>query len=385
MDAVIKKTHLPVILGILLLFFGCREPFSPDLKELNENILVVEGFIEVGGGTTSIKLSMASPLYTDFPDFPVPGANITIFGENGGSWELNTDNFGDYVTDAFLPEDEVYTLTIDLSNGQRYVSDKIKSIISPEFDITFTKQDGNVQVYSNTTGNDEAAFFLWQYEETWIYRTPHTSFFNYDKVTKEMVGIPMDQLTNRCYNFDQSRRVILEASSRFENNRIFQKELLTIDSLSEKLGIRYRIKARQYAIDREAYIFWEGIRRNSDDIGDIFSPLPSAVASNIHSTEDPDAPVIGYISAGKSNERILYINTNEVAPWRSSISEYFGCFIDLVVPQDYAEIFGLLNFIPLYEDCENFPCSGYFASTEGCTDCRFRGGVLQKPEYWKDE
>ena len=104
MDAVLKKIHLPVILGVLSLFFGCREPFSPELKDLNQNILVVEGFIEVGGGTTSIKLSMASPLYSDIPEFPVPGANITIFGENGDSWELNTDNFGAYVTDAILPE-----------------------------------------------------------------------------------------------------------------------------------------------------------------------------------------------------------------------------------------------------------------------------------------
>lgn len=385
MDAVIKKIHLPVILGVLSLFFGCREPFSPELKDLNQNILVVEGFIEVGGGTTSIKLSMASPLYSDIPEFPVPGANITIFGENGDSWELNTDNFGAYVTDAILPENEIYTLSIDLSNGQSYVSDKIKPIISPEFDITFTQEDGDVQIYSNTTGNDDAEFFLWQYDETWVYRTPHTSFFSYDKITKEMVDIPLDQLTNRCYNFDQSRRIILEASSRFENSRIFQKELLTIDSLSEKLGIRYRIKAKQYAIDREAYIFWEGIRKNSDDIGDIFSPLPSAVTSNIYSIEDPDEPVIGYISAGKSQEKILYIQNSDVVPWRTSIQDYFGCIIDTIAPPDYEEIFGLLNFIPLYEYCDDLPCGGFFASTEGCTDCRLRGGVLEKPDYWKDE
>lgn len=173
-----------------------------------------------------------------------------------------------------MPEDEVYTLSINLSNGDSYVSDKIVPIATPDFEITFTKEDGDVQIYSNTIGNDEAEYFLWQYEEAWIYRTPHTSFFNYDKETGEMVDIPLDQLTNRCYNFDQSRRVILEVSSRFEDSRIFQKELLTIDSLSEKLGIRYRIKAKQYAINSEAYIFWEGIRRNSDDIGGIFSPYP---------------------------------------------------------------------------------------------------------------
>jgi hypothetical protein len=385
MDAVIKNTHLAAILGILMLSFGCREPFSPELKDLDQSILVVEGFIEVGGGTTIIRLSMASPLYNDLPQFPVPMANITIFGESEGSWELSPDNFGGYHTDGFLPEDQNYTLGIDLSNGQRFVSDVIKPIVSPEFDVTFTKQDGNVQIYGNTSGNAEAEYFLWQYDETWVYRTPYTSFFTYNKGSREMDPIPMDQLTNLCYNFGQSRRIILEASSRFENNQIFQKELLTIDSLSEKLGIRYRIKARQYAIDREAYIFWEGIRRNSDDIGTIFSPLPSAVGSNIHSTEDPNMPVIGYISAGKSKEKVVYINTNEVTPWRTSIGDYFGCFIDTIAPPDYYEIFGQLGYVPLFEFCDDFPCGGFFASTAGCTDCTLRGGVIQKPEYWEDE
>lgn len=332
MAAGFKKAHLTVILGVLLFSFGCREPFSPEINDLDQGILVVEGFIEVGGGTTTIRLSMASPLYDDMPQFPVPMATITIYGENEGSWELTAGNFGEYHTADFLPENQEYTLAIDLSNGQRFVSDNIKPVISPDFDVTFTKEDGNVQVYGNTSGNDEAEYFLWQYDETWVYRTPYTSFFNYDKEAGEMVSIPMDQLTNICYNFDQSRRIILEASSRFENNQIFQKELLTIDSLSERLGIRYRIQARQYALDREAYIFWEGIRRNSDDIGTIFSPLPSAVGSNIRAAENPNTPVIGYISAGKSKEKVMYIDASEVAPWRTSIGDFFGCFLDTVAP-----------------------------------------------------
>lgn len=385
MAAGFKKTYLTAILGVLFFAGGCREPFSPEINDMDQEILVVEGFIEVGGGPTTIRLSMASPLYNDLPQFPVPMATITITGENEGSWELTAGDLGEYYTDDFLPENQRYTLAIELSNGQRFISDNVRPIISPDFDVTFTKQDGNVQVYGNTSGNNEAEYFLWQYEETWVYRTPYTSFFNYDEESREMVAIPRDQLTNICYNFDQSRRIILEASSRFENNQIFQKELLTIDSLSEKLGIRYRIQARQYALDREAYVFWEGIRRNSDDIGTIFSPLPSAVGSNLRNVENSEIPVIGYISAGKSKEKVVYIDASEVVPWRTSIRDYYGCLIDTVAPPDYQEIFGELNYVPLYEFCEDFPCGGFFASTAGCVDCTLRGGVLQKPDDWEDE
>ncbi|MFO7826626.1 MAG: DUF4249 domain-containing protein [Cyclobacterium sp.] len=374
------------IIGVLLLTnLGCREPFFPEISDFEDNILVVEGYIEVGGGTTQINLSSTSSLYADGTASRFPSAEVVVLGEREGRWSLQSMGNGQFQLSENLPENQNYSLSIHLENGERYLSEMISPLISPEFDISYTKQEGDVQVYANTRGDEQSEFFLWVYEETWMYRTPQISYFNYDDASGNMVLIDQEDLTYRCWNFDQSRRVILEASSRFEDNRIFQKELLTIDSLSEKLGIRYRIHARQYVLDREAYVFWEGIRRNSDDIGSIFSPLPSAVSTNIYHVENPDIPVIGYISAGISREKELYINRDEVSPWRTVIGDYQGCLIDTVAIADYDQKFGQGEYVPLYEDCETFPCSGFFASTAGCTDCRIRGGTTIKPDYWIDE
>ncbi|WP_163378719.1 DUF4249 domain-containing protein [Cyclobacterium sp. SYSU L10401] len=385
MDVLLNKTTYYIIGILLLTNLGCREPFFPEISDFEDNILVVEGYIEVGGGTTQINLSSTSSLYADGTASRFPGAEVVVLGEREGRWSLQSMGNGQFQLSENLPENQNYSLSIHLENGERYLSEMISPLISPEFDISYTKQEGDVQVYSNTRGDEQSEFFLWVYEETWMYRTPQISYFNYDDASGNMVLIDQEDLTYRCWNFDQSRRVILEASSRFEDNRIFQKELLTIDSLSEKLGIRYRIHARQYVLDREAYVFWEGIRRNSDDIGSIFSPLPSAVSSNIYHVENPDIPVIGYISAGISREKELYINRDEVSPWRTVIGDYQGCLIDTVAIADYDQKFGQGEYVPLYEDCETFPCSGFFASTAGCTDCRIRGGTTIKPDYWIDE
>ncbi|SHM92782.1 protein of unknown function [Cyclobacterium lianum] len=375
------------IIGILVLCnLGCREPFSPEISDFDQNILVVEGYIEVGGGTTQIHLSSTSSLYAGGDaGFVVPQAELTIRGEREGSWPLQQVGYGAYEVSDYLPEDQSYILSINLANGDSYRTDPISPMRSPEFDLSFTKEAGDVQVYANTRGDAQNQYFLWVFEETWMYRTPHISYYNYDETRGGMVMIDREDLTYLCWNFNRSRRIILESSARYEDNRIFQKELLTIDSLSEKLGIRYRINARQYVLDREAYVFWEGLRRNSDDIGSIFSPLPSAVSSNIYHTQNADIPVIGYISAGLSREKEMYIDREAVSPWRTVIADYQGCQIDTVSVAEYEEKFGRGNYVPLYEDCETFPCSGYFASTAGCTDCRLRGGTTTRPEDWQDD
>jgi hypothetical protein len=379
------KTLMSILI-FLVMIYGCREPYEPDIRNFDQEVLVVEGYIEVGGGKTSIKLSRTQPIYTDMPSFPVLMAEVVVFGGQEGSWQLNTEGNGVYSTEDNLPENQSYTLSISLGQTEWYMSEEITPILTPEFDVSFEKNDGDVKVYANTYGNEAAQYFMWQYDETWKYRTPYTSFFEYDEATRSMASLSQDELTYMCWNDDFSRRVILESSSRFENNQIFQKELTQIDSLSEKLGIRYRINVKQYAIDREAFIFWEGIRRNSDDIGDIFSPMPSLVSSNIYHTENPDQPVIGHISAGKSQSRTIYINKSEVDPWRVVIPHYFGCTIDTVATSDYYEYFVQMNYVPINEACDGFPCVGFLATTRGCVDCTLRGGgSLMQPEFWEDE
>ncbi len=370
---------------LMLVWWGCKEPYEPEISSFDHSILVVEGHIEVGGGETVVTLGRTRPVYDSASRAPIYWAIVSLETENGSSWPLYHQEDGRYLLGDSLPEQQNYRLRI-LTDGQVYLSDWLTPIITPEIsEISFEKKEGDVSLYVSTHGNDRAKYFMWEYEETWIYQSPYRSSYKYDREKRDVVPRSMEELTFRCWNTDRSRQINISSSERYQNNHIYQKELLRIDSLSEKLGERYSILVTQRAIDEEAFIFWEAIRKNSNDIGGIFSPLPSIISGNVHNIDDPDEPVIGYISAGKSAQKREYISRRDVDPWRIVIEDYYNCAIDTVTPRDYNAFFVQSVYVPLSPYCvDGGGCIGYLATTENCADCSMRGGVLDKPEFWED-
>lgn len=371
---------------LLLLCWSCKEPFEPEVSNVDHSILVLEGHIEVGGGESSISLGRTRPVYDSVARIPIRWAIMSLEAENGASWSLYHEEDGRYFLRDSLPEQQNYRLRI-LTDGQVYLSDWLIPIVTPEIpEISFEKKEGEVVIYVSTQGNEGARYFMWEYEETWIYQSPYRSSYKYDPVAGDVVPLtPNDVLTFRCWSSDRSKQINISSSERYQNDYIHQKELLKIDPLSEKLGERYSIQVTQRAIDQEAFIFWEAIRKNSNDIGGIFSPLPSIISSNIHNIDDPEEPVIGYLTAGKSAKKRQYINRRDVDPWRIVIDDYHTCAIDTVIPRDYHAYFVQSIFVPLSPYCaEGGGCIGYFAATRNCADCSMRGGVLERPEFWED-
>jgi hypothetical protein len=237
-------------------------------------------------------------------------------------------------------------------------------------------------MYARTTGTSSASYLLWEYEEDWEFRSPYQNFYYYDEATRTVLSTPFEDVVIKCYQSETSNRIILESAERFQGNRISRKEIQRIDSLSEKLGQRYSILVKQRSIDREAFIFWEGMRKNSDDIGGIFSPLPSNIGSNVTNITTPDEPVIGFISGGKTIEKRIYIDSREFGPWRVAISEYQNCSLDTVTTDLYHERFALNTDVPVMPLCEGPVCYAYLASTVNCTDCRLRG-TDEAPDFWE--
>lgn len=372
-----------LLLAILTIHYGCRELFEPEIISFDHSILVVEGYIEVGGGKTSIKLGRTKPIYDPISFFPVEFAMVTIEGEDGGVWSLSDEGNGVYISTDYLPENQDYQLNILTPQNEHYSSKMITPIITPEIsEITFEKLDGDVSIYANTFGNEEANYFIWEYKEDWAFRSRYLSSYRFNAGTKSMALLKPEELTFNCWQADHSKRIILASSQGYQNQYIHQKELLKIDSLSEKLSLRYSILVKQKAIDQEAFAFWEAVRKNSDDIGGIFSPLPSSIGGNLSNLDHPDEPVIGYISAGKSSERRIYIDRRDVIPWRVVVPDYEKCEMTVVIPDDYYDYFVTLNFVPLYENCE-FPCREFLAAPVNCTDCSLRGS-LEMPEFWEE-
>jgi hypothetical protein len=380
-----KKRFFYIVAALLA--FGmesCRDPFEPEVTDQDIGILVVEGYIETNGEESAIYLSKTNPIRSDVAALPIINADVSLISESAEKWSFIETDSGTYTLTGIFDTDKKYNLEIRLPNGGQYISDPLTPIISPPMDeLGFIKDEAGVEIFVSTKGNDEAQYFLWDYEEHWIFRPGVISFLKFENGAVSQRG--PEERNDLCWNTNLFPKIILQNAARFEDNTIIQRELVRILNESEKLSQRYSIKVRQRAIDQATYDFWEILRKNSDDIGGIFSPLPSLIGGNIKRVGSSDADAIGYVSMGQSASKRIYIDYADIQPWRVFIPEYEFCIVlpDTIPPNQASSEFNGIDRVPAREVWDGMNFLGYRASTRQCTDCTLRG-TNKAPEFWQD-
>lgn len=378
--------NISFIIAVLLAFGigSCRDPFEPEVTNADIALLVVEGYIETNGEESTIYLSRTNPIRSDSVALPVIDASVFLVSGTGEQWSFSETDSGTYSFTGFFNTDNTYQLGINLPNGKQYLSDPMKPIVTPEInELNFLSDEAGVEIFISTKGNDDAQFFLWDYEEHWIFRPGVISFLKFENGEVSKRG--PDERIDLCWNTNLFPKIILQNSARFADNTIIQRELVRIPKESEKLTQRYSIKVRQRAIDQATYDFWEILRKNSDDIGGIFSPLPSLIGGNIKAVNSGDEDAIGYVSMGQSASKRIYIDNADVAPWKVFIPEYEFCFVfgDTIPPNEAGTAFNNIDRVPAREIFDGLFFLGYQASTKKCTDCTLRGTNVA-PDFWED-
>lgn len=372
---------LILIIGILQ---SCRDPFEPDLSPQSVDFLVVEGYIEVSG-ESQITLGRTSPINSIASPIQEEGAKVFL-SDNLNLWDFEEKGNGRYTLNGNFDPTKEYTLSIWLKNGKQYTSAPMTPIISPEIEeLAFVQDNDGVEIYISTKGEQEKQYFMWSYEEHWIFNAGIRSFLIYEEGSIRTRN--EDERVDRCWKDNLNPKIVLQDAARFEDNRILQRELIRIPPRSEKLTNRYSVLVKQRAIDQDAFNFWEILRKNSDDIGGIFSPLPSLITGNIQNPEDPSEKVIGFISMGKSANKRLYINASEVFPWPVFIPEYEFCQIlqDTIPPTASAirDAFNNGIVVPVRDVWDGMFLIGYRGADYRCVDCTLRGTNV-RPEFWED-
>lgn len=162
---------LLVFLGIMGFLGSCRTPYDPEIPATELQILVVEGYLDTEGKTSELKLSRTVPLSSEASMLPELGATVMLRGQNGQQFDLTEKGDGIYLFERNIDESQTYVLEILLRSGERFTSEELKPIVTPEIlDGGFLRDEDGVEVFVSTQGNAEADDFLWTYEETWIYR-----------------------------------------------------------------------------------------------------------------------------------------------------------------------------------------------------------------------
>jgi hypothetical protein len=372
-----------VLLATLL---GCRTPYEPEVPATELRVLVVEGYLDTEGLKSELKLSRTAPLGASSAFIPELRAKVLLKSASGQVFPLTETGLGTYIFERNIDEKQSYLLEIELSSGERYVSEGLQPIVTPEIiDAGFKRDEEGVEVFVSTQGNANADDFLWTFEETWIFRPRIRTAYIYVPEIKNVRDQKEAEQTSLCFKTEPSPGILLETSSRFKDQVVFQKTITEIPTDDERIMERYSILVSQKGLASKDVPFWEILKKNTEDIGSIFSPLPSLIGGNIKSLDAAKNPVIGQVSLGVIRQKRIYINQVQVSPWNYLDPKFNDCVIgeEVVLAKDYQVIFGNGAVVPARPLMAGTAIIGYYPSTKRCTDCSLYASKL-KPSFWVD-
>jgi hypothetical protein len=321
--------------------------------------------------TRTLKLSDAASIKTE------NNAQITVEGKDNTTRSLTFAGRGYYKSPGLnLVIGNEYRLRIRTTDGKEYLSEYVKARQTPAIDsISWDRDNDGVRIYANTHDpSRKSIYYRWDYDETWEIHSKYLSYYIFNPVTGmvRQRTVP-DELVYTCWRYDTASTIPLANSANLTEDIIYKAPLLHIPFGSDRLSVRYSIQVRQYALDKDAYDFFELMKKNTEQIGSFFSPQPSELRGNIHCSTDPKEYVLGYITASTVDTKRIFIQT----AWQFDLT----CD-DVEVVNTREEMFKYFaqgDYIPYsFNMIDNI----WLASSARCVDCRIRGGRLARPSFW---
>jgi len=387
-----KRIKCILFLLTVLGAYACKERFQPPEVDTNLNYLTVEGLINTSGvDSTIIKVNRTVKLTNKVAIQPEIKAILTIeSNDNTTKRNLEERGNGVYFSLPFaLDPVKQYRLRIKTAAGKEYVSDFTEVKVSPPIDaLGFEAQSTGapgVQIYANTHDvTNKSRYYKWDFVETFEFNSRNFSAWIFDN----RVDRPRNLLTEdiyTCWKTVKSNTIVLASTAKLTNDVLNKASIERVPPSNEKLGVRYSILVNQQVLTKEAFDFWEILKKNTEQVGSIFDAQPSQLKGNIHSVSNPDEVVIGYMSAGTVQHKRLFIDETEI-PRNFKYVKPAACKVDTIPRAQFPNIFYSGYQIPvdaLFDPPPLPPPPKAFTTTStACIDCTLRGTKI-KPEFWQ--
>ena len=368
-----------IIWVILLAAVSCRERYDPPLISSKNSFLVVEANLNPQG-LTSILVTKTVPLGSGSASniSPVLNAQITVEGRDNSVRQLSSIGNGRYNNSNLgLTIGSEYRLHIKTNDGKEYLSDYVNARKTPVIDsIVYELEAAGLRIQAHAHDvTKQTRYYRWDFDETWESRSYFPSTVIYDPNIRNIRDrIFPDEDVAVCWKYETSAGIVLANSARLSDDIIYKAPVQLIPNGNEKLAVRYSILLRQYALDKEAYNFYELMKKNTEDLGNLFSPQPSEVRGNIRSIKDDKEFVLGYLTVSTVEEQRKFIQV----PWNFSLNCNPFSVSEFLI-DSIRKYFASGENIP-YE--HNKPDHLYRGAEAQCVDCTKRGGSTKKPSYW---
>lgn len=369
---------------VLILCFACRKPFENEAISDSPSLLVVEGIINPSGQTNiylsrSLKLSEKTVAKTE------KGAKLQIEGTNNTVFALTESQTGVYsLPPTNFDTGQQYRLRIKTAVGKEYLSDLMPVRSSPAIDsLTWKLENEGLGIYVNAhDSNNNTRYYQWDFVETWEQRSVAYSEFVFRNGNVDPRDYNEILQLLYCWGNARSSNILIASTAKLSSDVVHQFPLTQIPNLSEKLGIRYSILVKQYAIGKEAYEYLNLMKKNSELQGSLFDNQPSEIIGNIKSLSNPDEVVIGFVNISPIVGKRIFIERTQVPDWKFSLS--CGPIVIKNNKDSLANAFS--SGFYLISSSNVNPLLGGIVSYNGdnssCLDCRTRGGTSVKPAFW---
>ncbi|WP_377097095.1 DUF4249 domain-containing protein [Mucilaginibacter calamicampi] len=392
------KKGFGLVLALCVLLYACKEKYLPAVKDVNVNYLVVDGFINTGADSTIFSISRTFKLDNKATVAPEKGAIVNLESDGGLSFALLELPIkpGTYAIPALnLDQTKKYRLRIRTKDNRTYLSDFVESKISqPIDDVKYDFKNDNLNVYTNThDASGKSVYYRYSYIETWDYQSVFRSYLKVEnhQLKERDVNIPGDFIYY-CWQNKPSNEIVLGATTSLNEDRLNDFRVINIPSVSAKVKSGYSVLIKQHVLTKEAFEFWENMKKNTEQVGSVFDAQPSQLRGNIHSVTDNSEIVIGFISAGTVTQKRLMLSYFQLPKeWKAppvdktecegtNVTFMFGTsqYQSAILTPDKSA------FIPVeYFYVDRVGIVGIVANSNfRCVDCRIQGGTNIKPSYW---
>ena len=385
MNRFIRKYKYHILWILLALgIASCVYDYTPEdvsLQGLDSPLLVVDGDIVVGD-VTRVKLSYTESILEDEADMPL-GVTVMVESESGetvSAYALDEEP-GVYEADTReLDMDVKYRLFISVPGRGEYVSEFKPVMISPPIDeITWSiAPDSTYANIEVTTHNTEEGklYCKWNFTENWESNSVFVPFLEYIPSSNNIRDLTQQEQYERRYCFSEavSNDVCVANTERLSENLISKYVLKQIANTDTRVNGLYAITVTQKALDKEAYQYWETLKKNMGETGGLFSAQPSEYRGNIRSLTNADEIVLGYTSVSTTHTVRQFIDWKSEQLFKTDC-DYIILDGDILLYHYYS-----LGYRPVFrvED------EGMFWSQLKCVDCRSYSNST-KPGFWPDK
>jgi hypothetical protein len=273
------------------------------------------------------------------------------------------------------------------------VSDYVENKIAPPIDSIYSVPlSHGVQFYiSSHDITNKTRYYRWDYEESWSYVVggEHPSMLVYKN--GNVIPRNPDSLISLCYKFPKlSSSIFLTNSNKLSQDVVDKYPLGYVDASSGKITDTYCLSVNQYPLTADGYKYWNLLKTNSEHLGGISDPQPTASISNIHSVNNPKETVIGYISISTITTKRIFL-MGRALPF--AVNQHAGDTVDCAggvmlfkptatLPDRLRKSFAAGDTLLLSVVTDSGKNIGYQYISAPCADCRLRGGTIIKPSYW---